>query len=365
MARILIVEDEPVIAFDLKMSLVNLEHQVCGIAYFGEDAIKMSEEQNPDLVLMDIKLSEEMDGIEAAEKIQNDFNIPVIFVTAYADKDTIERVKKVNPYGYFLKPYDDKELQVNLSLALSKLKPNENLNQEKICTRSFEFPERFYLAGLTMLCFLSQILKSYFPSTPFKINLIQEKSSVRLILENRRIEKDLINKLLRKFGNLIQDQISPDKFFQKKKDINLYYQQTEIIKLQIERNLKTKESGSKYKNLNEEIKSDLKWLKNHIGIILKYPENNFNGLEGITIDSIRTYQIRDNNLIESVKNLRNRLENGLYENDEDKIKADLRYISNKSHDIYSKLHSFVYGLIINGVIKGISANLIYKWMNEI
>jgi CheY-like chemotaxis protein len=117
-ARILIVEDDRITAEDIRLSLGSLGYSVTGMASSGEEAIKKAEELHPDLVLMDIVLRGDMDGIEAAGRIRARFNIPVVYLTAYADDETLERAKLTQPFGYILKPFDDRELRSNIEMAL-------------------------------------------------------------------------------------------------------------------------------------------------------------------------------------------------------------------------------------------------------
>jgi CheY-like chemotaxis protein len=119
-ANILIVEDEEIVAMDIKDMLTDLGYNVQGMASSGEEAIKEIEKGNPDIVLMDIMLGEEKDGITTAEEIRSSFNIPVIYLTAYADDTTLERAKKTAPYGYILKPFQEKELNTAITMALYK-----------------------------------------------------------------------------------------------------------------------------------------------------------------------------------------------------------------------------------------------------
>lgn len=107
--EILIVEDERITAEDIRLSLGGLGYAVTGMASSGEEAIRKAEEPHPDLVLMDIVLGGDMDGIEAADRIRARFNIPVVYLTAYADEKTLERAKVTQPFGYILKPFDDKQ----------------------------------------------------------------------------------------------------------------------------------------------------------------------------------------------------------------------------------------------------------------
>ncbi len=118
--QILIVEDERVEADDIKMILEKVGYAVCGIAFSGEEAVKKAEEMQPDLVLMDIVLKGEMDGIEAASIIRSRFDIPIVYLTAYADKKILDQAKITEPFGYILKPFDDKDLYTNIETALYK-----------------------------------------------------------------------------------------------------------------------------------------------------------------------------------------------------------------------------------------------------
>lgn len=117
-ANIMIVEDDAITALDLENQLKNLGYGVSAKVSRGEDAIQKAKENTPDLVLMDIILKGELDGIEAAKEIHTLFDIPVIFLTAYADKDRLKRAKLANPYGYILKPFQDKDLEVTIEMAL-------------------------------------------------------------------------------------------------------------------------------------------------------------------------------------------------------------------------------------------------------
>lgn len=129
--KVLIVEDESIVAKDIQQRLRNLGYDVPSIASTGESAISQIEKNRPDIVLMDIKLKDGMDGVETAEKILKRFNIPVVYLTAYADNTTLERAKGTEPYGYIIKPVEDSELKSNVELALykhaieNKLKENE------------------------------------------------------------------------------------------------------------------------------------------------------------------------------------------------------------------------------------------------
>jgi signal transduction histidine kinase len=120
--QILVVEDEFITAMDLQNRLKNLGYDAPVIVSSGEEAIKKVKENNPDLVLMDINLNGEMDGIEAASKIHSFSDIPIIYLTAYSDEKILERAKITEPYAYIIKPFKDRELQINLEIAFFKNK---------------------------------------------------------------------------------------------------------------------------------------------------------------------------------------------------------------------------------------------------
>ena len=119
-ARILVVEDGNVIAKDLSLRLKNLGYDVAGVANSGEDALKLIEETRPDLILMDIMLKGDIDGIETASLVKERFDIPVVYLTAFSDDETIARAKITGPFGYILKPFEERELKSNIEIAIYK-----------------------------------------------------------------------------------------------------------------------------------------------------------------------------------------------------------------------------------------------------
>jgi PAS domain S-box-containing protein len=130
-ARILIVEDEAIVATDIQSTLKALGYDVPAIAFSGEEALKKVEEIQPDLILMDIVLKGEMDGIEAAKQIRERFGIPVVYLTAYADNIILKRAKITEPFGYLLKPFEDRELHSTIEMALYKQQSEKALQDSK------------------------------------------------------------------------------------------------------------------------------------------------------------------------------------------------------------------------------------------
>ena len=118
--KILIVEDEAVVAEDVRTKVEGLRYEVSGVTGSGEEAVKLAETERPDLVLMDIRLEGPIDGLEAAQRIRDRLDIPVVYVTAYADDRTLARAKITEPYGYILKPFRTKDLHSTIETALYK-----------------------------------------------------------------------------------------------------------------------------------------------------------------------------------------------------------------------------------------------------
>jgi DNA-binding LytR/AlgR family response regulator len=129
--NILITEDESIVAKDIQMSLKKLGYNVVGICNNGEDAIRTAEELRPDIVLMDIMLKGDMSGIEAADQIRKRLNIPIIFLTAYADESTLSKAKITEPYGYIIKPFKEIDLRTTIEMALYKHQKEDEVKKER------------------------------------------------------------------------------------------------------------------------------------------------------------------------------------------------------------------------------------------
>ena len=119
-ATVLIVEDEPITALDARESVEALGFEVVGVVKSGADAIAVARRTRPDVVLMDILLEGELDGIEAAQRLNKDASIPVVFVTAYGERQLVERALKTAPYGYLLKPFSREALATAIEVALQR-----------------------------------------------------------------------------------------------------------------------------------------------------------------------------------------------------------------------------------------------------
>ncbi len=168
---ILVVEDEGVVAQDIQNSISRIGHEVAGWATTAEEAIALAEENRPDLVLMDIRLSGEIDGITAAERIRQSFDIPVIFLTAFADDETLSRAKLVGPFGYILKPFDESDLRIAIEIGASKHEFDRKVSQAQQ-----ELAEE------------SEFLNALFETIPAAVMVVDENQKVRMV--NRALERE-------------------------------------------------------------------------------------------------------------------------------------------------------------------------------
>lgn len=120
--RVLIVEDEGVVALSLQSVLTKMGYTIVGIAITGDEAIKLTRDMHPDVILMDIRIKGDKDGIQTTEKINEFSDVPVIYLTAYADDETVKRAIKTRSQSYLVKPYNPRELYSNIEFAIYKRK---------------------------------------------------------------------------------------------------------------------------------------------------------------------------------------------------------------------------------------------------
>ena len=128
--KILIVEDEALIAREIQHRLTNMGWEVVGTA-FGEEAVELALETQPDLVLSDIHLRHGLSGIDLAERTQAVMDVPIVFLTAYSDEDTVAKAKKVTPFGFIIKPVENRDLQITIEMALYKFRVEKELKEKQ------------------------------------------------------------------------------------------------------------------------------------------------------------------------------------------------------------------------------------------
>lgn len=129
--NVLVVEDESIVSKDIQHSLKKLGYNVVGASATGEKAIELARSENPDIVLMDIMLKGEMNGIETAEVIRREMKIPVVFLTAYADESTLSKAKITEPYGYIIKPFKEIDLHTSIEMAIYKHSKEQEIVKER------------------------------------------------------------------------------------------------------------------------------------------------------------------------------------------------------------------------------------------
>ena len=200
--RILVVEDESIVALDIQVQIKKFGYEAVGHATQAEQAIAMATALRPDMILMDIQLAGEMDGISAAQVIHAELGIPVVFITAFDANEIIERAKLTEPYGYILKPFSEREMHTVIEMALYKhqaeTKLRANLEQlQKVSRRVLEVQEseRRRIA-IELHDELGQSL------TAIKINLqtyelFKDRSPSELNTENIRIVEDALQQIRR------------------------------------------------------------------------------------------------------------------------------------------------------------------------
>lgn len=129
--NILVVEDENIVSKDIQYSLNKLGYNIIGAASTGEKAFELAATKNPDIILMDIMLKGDINGIQTAERIKRELQIPVIYLTAYADEATLAKAKITEPYGYILKPFKDIDLHTSIEMALYKFYKEKEVIKER------------------------------------------------------------------------------------------------------------------------------------------------------------------------------------------------------------------------------------------
>ncbi|GAB4410818.1 MAG: hypothetical protein Fur0044_04650 [Anaerolineae bacterium] len=150
-SQIMVVEDEIVVARNIEMRLKSLGYQDPIVAFSGQEAVQKAGEAAVDLILMDIRLGSGIDGVEAAETIRSRFDLPIIFLTAYTDEVTLQRVKKSEPYGYIRKPFQVIDLQIAIEMALNRRQAE--IEQKKLIAKLQEALDTLKtLSGIIPIC---------------------------------------------------------------------------------------------------------------------------------------------------------------------------------------------------------------------
>ena len=178
LTRILVVEDEQLVADDLRETLEILGYDVAALATSGEEAIAKVAATQPHLVLMDIRLEGEMDGIEASQVIQADFQVPVIYLTANTDRATLDRVKQSQPFGYLIKPFSEKSLATTIEIALARYQAElEIYHTLETVQAGKNAAEELAQGKSEYLCLLAHELRNPLTAIKFAAEVLQSHST--------------------------------------------------------------------------------------------------------------------------------------------------------------------------------------------
>jgi len=182
--KILIVENESIIALDLDVSLKRLGYGSCTVCHSGRDAVEQARKLKPDIILMDIKLGSDIDGIDVAHEIAVFSDVPVIYITAYADEETITRAKTTQPYAYIVKPIDEKILLVNIEMALYKYRAEKQMEQMEAMLRQAQKMEALGTLANGIAHDFNNILSVIFGFAEITLQKLPTGDGLRLNIEN-------------------------------------------------------------------------------------------------------------------------------------------------------------------------------------
>ncbi len=197
-AKILIVEDESIIALDIQNSLINSGYEVVAIADCATAALDYAAQLRPDLVLMDIRIRGDRDGVQTAKAISSAFDLPVVYLTAHADENTLRRAKLTEPFGYILKPFDDRELITTIEIALSR-------HQAEVAIRESLFKEKELNALKSrFVAVVSHEFRNPLNAILFSTELLQRYSE-QLSIEKKESYLQRIQISVRRMNHLLDD----------------------------------------------------------------------------------------------------------------------------------------------------------------
>lgn len=220
--RVLIVEDEPIVAEDIKNRLELLGYEVAGLAKSADKAVALAGRERPEIVLMDIRLEGQTDGIEAADQIRKRWDLPVIFLTAYSEDSAISRAKLAEPFGYILKPFEDRELKTTIEMAVYKHKVDralraskdfaENLIESLVDGLSVINKEGTRIMVNTALCRMTGFTKDELLSKPYEMkwppeHMKEMREAFETMMKGNLKEMELI--LMRKNGERFSGMLIP------------------------------------------------------------------------------------------------------------------------------------------------------------
>jgi DNA-binding NarL/FixJ family response regulator len=353
-AKIVLFEDEDLIAEELCIILENNNYSVIGIHKSSDEAIDNINSLQPDLILMDIRLAGRLDGIQTSEEIKDYFDIPIIYVTAYADDLIIDRAKITEPYGYIMKPLNDRELFAVIEIALYKHKidkklKNRCLNAEyEDIVRHLKFSPEYYQSALSLLNYLSKYLNEKLPDESPKIEIGQWGDYVLLCIESPKNNKKNIEKKLFEFASLITNQQNISKILSNKIVIEEIQHHLKNVKQQLSSNL------CLYNKLYEEkdarvisLEKQIEWLQSYISNSLikshEFEITNINHLiDKLLID-------KNMHIEKSLLTIKDILDNKIPTDDDKQVfLSELANIKEKKPAVFKRIYDMLISSIISG-----------------
>jgi DNA-binding NarL/FixJ family response regulator len=203
-ATVLIVEDEVIVAADLEDRLNRLGYRVVGTSDRGEQAVTLACRLRPDLILMDIRLRGPMDGVEAAAQILGRIDVPIVFLTAHADRLTWSRAKATEPFGYILKPFETRALEITIEMVLDRHRAAQELRRDKASLEKRVAERAAQLERLTQ--------ELHLKSTALEDrteNLAEVNAALRVLLQQRETDRrELEDKIVCNVNELIRPQLA-------------------------------------------------------------------------------------------------------------------------------------------------------------
>lgn len=199
--RVLIVEDEPVIAENIACYLNNHDFKVCGIAYDAEEAFMLLKNNVPDVIILDINLQSQVSGLEIAAHVNQHYAIPFVLLTSYADKEIIDKAKSIIPWGYIVKPFNGAALVASLEIAISNYAQFQNRHQQepvfekinrhilnKLSEREFEVVKLIYIGKTNRqiaeeLCISVNTVKKHLNNVYLKLDALTRTTAISRLRE--------------------------------------------------------------------------------------------------------------------------------------------------------------------------------------
>ena len=199
MHRILIVDDEVIITSQLEALLTSVGYSVVGVAFSSEEAVPMARETKPDLILMDIFMEEMSSGINAAQKIKDELNIPVIFISGYSEEELVSKAKQVEPLGYLLKPFQANQVTTSIEVALHKFKIDREFKE------AHDSLEKQFLERNEELIRAYETIKERQQELEIRTLELEETNAVlKILIERREADKrELEEKVLANVKTLV------------------------------------------------------------------------------------------------------------------------------------------------------------------